>query len=187
MKYIKELMVADFILSAAPSLIHSIKDALSPRSVYSARLERISEVPLQRLRSFTYTGIFPFANHLDLREMLPQLEVLDLQLAPAPGSDILQLPDRVGKAMMEDLWSELITVYQHIASLLATFRISERNMPHLKKFICRDSKIVNLEAELDEVFVPLCLPVWAEIELGVFTRLRGSADLEEYQNVSWAD
>ncbi|KAI7548402.1 hypothetical protein KC331_g4427 [Hortaea werneckii] len=186
--FLKAYGTYEYFERGPPSLIYSIKDCLAPRPIYSAHAQRISTVPLQNLRSFTYTGIFPFANHLDFRELLPQLEELDLQLAPEPGSNILQEPARVGKAQMEDLWSELITVYQHVAALLGTFHITARNVPRLKKFVCRDSKIANLQEELDEVFVPLCLPVWAEYEVGVFSRLKGGIDeVEEYRNISWAD
>ena len=185
--FLKAYGTYEYFERGPPSLIYSIKDSLAPRPIYNSNAQRISEVPLQGLRVFKYTGIFPFANHLDFRELLPQLEELELQLAPEPGSNILQDPARVGKAQMEDVWSELITVYQHLASLLSTMRISERNVPRLKRFTCRDSRIVNLREELDEVFVPLCLPVWAEYEDGTFIRLKDSADVPEYANVSWAD
>jgi len=175
--FLKAYGTYEYFERGPPSLIYSIKDCLSPRPTFSPHA-RISDVPLTSLGHLTYTGIFPFASHLEsFRELLPQLEVLDLQLAPEPASNILTESDRVGKAQLEDCWSELMSIYQSLASLLASFRISERSVPSLKKFICRDSKILALQEELDEVFIPLCLPVWGEYEPGVFTRLAMSADV----------
>ncbi|KAK5124602.1 hypothetical protein LTR85_001315 [Meristemomyces frigidus] len=173
--FLKAYGTYEYFERGPPSLIYSIKDSLSPRPIFSPHA-RISHVPLASLRSLTYTGIFPFANHLDFRELLPQLEELDMQLAPEPASNILNERERVGKAQLEDCWRELTSIYQGLASLLATFRISERNMPRLKKFVCRDSKIPALLEELDEVFMPLCLPVWVEREPGAFTRQAMSAE-----------
>ncbi|KAK5136552.1 hypothetical protein LTR08_002896 [Meristemomyces frigidus] len=173
--FLKAYGTYEYFERGPPSLIYSIKDSLSPRPIFSPHA-RISDVPLASLRRLTYTGIFPFANHLDFGELLPQLEELDMQLAPELSSNILSHPRRVGKAQLEDCWSELVSVYQGLAGLLATFRISERNVPRLKKFVCRDSQIPALLDELDEIFMPLCLPVWAECEPGVFTRLTASAD-----------
>ncbi|KAK5114113.1 hypothetical protein LTR62_002682 [Meristemomyces frigidus] len=159
-----------------PSLIYSLKDCLSPRPTYNASMRRVSSTPLASLRKFTYTAIFPFATHLDFRELLPQLEELDLQLAPLQEEGILNDPARVGKAELADCWEELGSVYRKLVSQIATYRISERSMPFLKRFVCRDVVRELLREELDEIFIPLCLPVWAEMERGVFARIRGSAD-----------
>lgn len=182
--FLKAYGTYEYFERGPPSVIYSIKDSLSPRPIFSPHA-RISEVPLASLRTLTYTGIFPFANHSDFRELLPQLEELDMQLAPEPASNILNERDRVGKADMQDCWSELILVYQGLASLLATFRISERNLPRLKRFVCRDSKITALQEELDEVFIPLCLPVWVEYEPGVFTRQAMSAEGHGSIDTTW--
>lgn len=157
-------------------MVYSIKDCLTPRPTYGANVQRLSDTPLTHLKRLTYIGIFPFANHLDFRELLPQLEELDLQLAPLLESRILDDPVRVGKAQLDDCYSELMTIYQNLAAQLATFRITERNVPHFKKVVCRDMVRKALQDDLDEVFIPLCLPVWAEYERGVFQRLRMSAE-----------
>ncbi|KAK4539771.1 hypothetical protein LTR36_010359 [Oleoguttula mirabilis] len=182
--FLKAYGTYEYFERGPPSLIYSIKDSLSPRPIFSPHA-RISDVPLASLRSLTYTGIFPFANHLDFRELLPQLEELDMQLAPEPASNILNERDRVGKAELQDCWSELISIYQGLAILLATFRISERNVPRLKKFVCRDSKIIALQEELDEVFIPLCLPVWVQREPGLFTRQAMSAEGHASVDMIW--
>lgn len=182
--FLKAYGTYEYFERGPPSLIYSIKDSLSPRPIYSPHA-RISDVPLASLRSFTYIGIFPFANHIDFRELLPQLEELDLQLAPGVDSDILNQPSRVGKAMLEDCWSELVSVYQSAANFLATYRLNERNAPNLKKFVCRDCLIPALRAELDDVFIMLCLPVWAEYETGVFRRLAMNADVHGGGGGDW--
>ncbi|KAH9831306.1 F-box-like [Teratosphaeria destructans] len=171
--FLKAYGTYEYFERGPPSLIYSIKDSLSPRPIFNAIAQRISHTPLGSLRNLTYTGIFPFANHLNLEELLPQLEELDLQLAPAPDDPILKQPERVGKAELADCWSELVAIYGDIAGQLASFRINETT--RLKKFVCRDSQIADLRNELDEVFICLCLPVWAEYEPGVFKRLVASA------------
>lgn len=131
--------------------------------------------PLPSLRSFAYTAILPFANHCDFRPLLPHLQVLDIQIAPTPESNILHDPKRVGKAELEDCWQELITAYRLITRPFRTFDISSDGKPGLQKFVCRDKRIRALADDLDEEFVGLCLPVWVEDPIGVFTRLAPSA------------
>jgi hypothetical protein len=176
--FLKAYGTYEYFERGPPTLLYSIKDCLTPRPTYSTSLERVSDVPLASLKKLTYIGIFPFANHLDFRELLPQLEELDLQLAPVVGSHILDDPGRVGKADLQDCWSELLIVYQDLVGQLATFRISERTVPHLKRVICRDIEWKALREELDEIFVPLCMPVWCEQSLGRYLRLKGSADVD---------
>ena len=48
--------------------------------------------------------------------------------------------------------------------------MSEESFPRLKRFVCRDSQIAGIKDDLDEIFTPLCLPVWAEMQPGVFVR-----------------
>jgi hypothetical protein len=183
--FLKAYGTYEYFERGPPSLIYSIKDSLSPRPIFDANAQRISPTPLASLRKLTYTAIFPFSNHLDFRDLLPQLEELDLQLAPSLDSNILSQPGRVGKAELEDCWAELVSVYSNLASQLATYRISERNLPRLKKFVCRDSKIPALQEELDEVFVHLCLPVWVEYQVGEFGRVKMDAELPEGMGFDW--
>ena len=170
--FLKAYGTYEFFEHGPPSLVYSIKDCVSPRPSYGIGLRRISNTPLASLRSFTYTAIFPFAGHLDFRELIPQLEVLDLQLAPGAESSILESKDRIGKADMHHCWSELMSTYRSLAFLLNTFSISASNCPKLKRFVCRDCRIPGLQEELDDIFMPLCLPVWAEYARGEFQRLR---------------
>lgn len=129
------------------------------------------------LRSLTYTAIFPFANHLDFLNLLPQLETLDLQFAPDPQSGILDDRKRFGRVELQDCWQELISGYHDVATTISTFRMSKEVFPRLKTFICRDAKIPALKEDLGHIFTPLCLPVWAEYEDGIFTRIADSAEL----------
>ncbi|KAF2173053.1 hypothetical protein M409DRAFT_17003 [Zasmidium cellare ATCC 36951] len=152
-----------------PSLIYSIKDCVSSNR-RAWRPHSQSCMDLSALKSFTYTAILPFANHCDFRGLLPYIDELDIKLAPDPTSGILQDKDRVGKAELEDCWSEFFHAYRAITKPFRTFEIRKDGTPKLKKFICRDVSTPALVYELDEEFVPLCLPVWAEMEPGVFVR-----------------
>lgn len=183
--FLKAYGTYEYFERGPPSLIYSIKDSISPYQNFDAYAQRISRTPLLALRKLTYTAIFPFANHIDFHDLLPQLEELDLQLAPDVDSDILTQPERVGKAELQDCWSELCSIYQNIVSQIATFRISEANMPRLKRFVCRDSNIAALRNDLDEIFTPLCLPVWVENLPGEFTRIAMNADVMGTQPLDW--
>ena len=181
--FLKAYGTYEFFERGPPSLVYSIKDCFKPRRQLAGRsLERY---PLPALRSFTYTAIFPFSNHADFVDMLPYLEKLDVQYAPNPQSGILDDKDRTGKAELQDCWQELYSAYHDLSTAISTYRMSEAKFPKIKKFICRDSRISNLHEELDEIFTPLCLPVWAEIEPGVFTRLAMSPRLPEGNDTLW--
>lgn len=169
--FLKAYGTYEYFERGPPSLISSIKNSLRPTDMLHRNDGQVPQpYGLQSLRSFTYTAIFPFANHLDLRGFLPYLEELDIQIAPDPQSGILDDKKRTGKAQLEDCWSELMGVYHSVAAHLATFRILEGSSPRLKRFTCRDSRIAALERDLDDVFILLCLPVWVEMEPGFFTR-----------------
>lgn len=182
--FLKAYGTYEYFERGPPSLVYSIKDCFTPRPTYGANAQRLSQAPLASVRKFTYTAIFPFATHLDFRELLPQLEEIDLQLGPPLWSQILNDPGRVGKAELEDCWSELIHIYRALAEQLATFSISKSNAPRLKRIVCRDMARSALQEDLDEIFIPLCLPVWCETTPGVFDRLLDSAaDEPAYQGL----
>ena len=160
----------EFFERGPPSLVHSIKLCFYPDSHPDhRRADRVRRFPA--LRSFTYTGIFPFSNHASFFEMLPHLEELDVQYAPDPQSGILDDKERTGKAELQDCWQELVSAYHDLSTEISTFGMSEARFPKLKRVVCRDFRIRALQEELDEIFTPLCLPVWAEVERGVFERL----------------
>ena len=186
--FLKAYGTYEYFERGPPSLVYSIKRCLLPEA-HLTHLNTLSHPPrglrsLSALRSFTYTGIFPFSNHANFAEMLPYLEELDVSYAPDPQSGILDDKERTGKAELMDCWQELISAYHDLATTICTIRMSETSFPRLKKFICRDKRIPALQDELDEVFTPLCLPVWAEIEPGEFTRLATSPRLPESNDLS---
>lgn len=171
--FLKAYGTYEFFERGPPSLVYSIGQTLTTRK--QRRIWPEIAAPTERfpssLRSFTYTGIFPFSNHADFRIILPYLEELDVQFAPDPQSGILDDKERTGKAELQDCWQELVSAYHDIAMTIGTFQMGRFRFPKLKKFICRDVKILALQEDLDEIFTPLCLPVWGEYERGVFTRL----------------
>lgn len=159
-----------------PSLVPSIAMEVEETSIL-ARVGQADHLSFGSIRSFTYTAIFPFSNHLDFLGLLRQLETLDLQFAPDPQSGILDDRERTGKAELQDCWQELISAYHDVATTISTFRMTREEFPNLKTFICRDMSIPALKDDLDHIFTPLCLPVWAEYEAGVFSRIADKAVL----------
>jgi hypothetical protein len=171
--FLKAYGTYEFFERGPPSLVYSIGQTLTSRHHWRKWNDPGAAVYDSEglLRSFTYTGIFPFANHADFRHILPHLEELDVQFAPDPQSGILDDKARTGKAELQDCWQELFSAYLHIANTIATFQLLPYfAFPKLKKFVCRDVRIAALKEDLDEIFTPLCLPVWAEYEDGCFTR-----------------
>ena len=173
--FLRAYCTYEFFERGPPSLIRSINSHVfvkDRRGFYHAR------PALHNLRSFTYTAIFPFANHMDSLGLLPQLETLDLQFAPDPESmDILDDTARTGRVELQDCWQEVISGYHDIATAISTFRMSKEAFPRLKEFRCQDLKNVPaLQEDLDQIFTPLCLPVWAEYEPGMFKRIADKAE-----------
>lgn len=148
-----------------PSLIYSIKQCFKPYT--HQLLGPVGVRVLPAVRSFTYTGIFPFANHVDFLDMLHDLDELNCQFAPDIGSTILDDKSRVGRAELEDCWQELFSAYYAISSALAT---SNGICKNVRKFICVDKRIEGIQDDLDELFMPMCLPRWTEPKPGVFDR-----------------
>ena len=173
--FLKAYGTYEFFERGPPSLVYSIKQCLEPVSHHGKGHMGARSLP--KLCSFTYTAIFPFSNHADFVDMLPHLEELDLQLAPDPQSGILDDKERIGKAQLQDCWQELLSAYHDLAMAMNTFRMSRTTFEKLKNFVCRDSRIPALREELDEVFTPLCLPVWVEAKPGEFDRVAMSPQL----------
>lgn len=170
--FLKAYGTYEFFEHGPPSIIDSISPSFKPSA------EKGFRPPLPALRSLKYTAIFPFANHIGfLLGMLPQLETVDLQFAPDPQSGILDDKARTGRAVLQDCWQELISGYHDVATAISTFSMSKEAFPRLKTFICRDVRIPALKEDLDHIFTPLCLPVWAEYEDGIFTRIADKAEL----------
>lgn len=171
--FLKAYGTYEFFERGPPSLVYSIGQTLTSRNHWGKWRDGrpFTQTLKSQVRSFTYTGIFPFSNHADFRMMLPHLEELDVQFAPDPQSGILDDKSRTGKAELQDCWQELFSAYHDIAMTIGTFQMTLYHFPLLRKFVCRDVRIAALKEDLDEIFTPLCLPVWGEYEDGVFTRL----------------
>ncbi|CAK3888072.1 Hypothetical predicted protein [Lecanosticta acicola] len=167
--FLKAYGTYEYFERGPPSLIFSIKSCIASNTQDSpSRPKRRTK--LEHLRSVTYTALLPFAGHLDFRAFLPYIDELDVMIAPGPDSNILNDKSRVGKAELADCWQEFSSAYHVITRPFRTFDIQPDGMPKLQRFVCRDLWLPALQEDLDHVFVPLCLPVWAEMEPGVFVR-----------------
>ena len=166
--FLKAYGTYEFFERGPPSIVYSLKQCLAP--IDSPRNPFIGIRALPALRSFTYTAIFPFSNHAVLHDLIQYVEILDVQFAPDPRSNILDDKARTGKAELEDCWAELFALYSHLASTLCTHDMWASDFPQFRKLNCRDSRIPALRPELDEIFTPLCLPTWVEFQPGEFTR-----------------
>jgi hypothetical protein len=194
--FLKAYGTYEFFERGPPSLVYSIKDSIirnrpQPEATWTARKPPTSRRPLSSLTSLDYTAVFPFANHADFSPILHQITHLSLQLAPDAESNILNDRARLGKADLADCWTELLTTYAELVAPLASVRRpnvavagdpnsftgdftwdTSRRGVAVRKLEALDFRIKAMQEELDELFVPLCLPVWVEAEPGVFSRLQ---------------
>jgi hypothetical protein len=193
--FLKAYGTYEFFERGPPSLVYSIKDSIirnrpQPEATWSASKPPTSRRPLSSLTSLDYTAVFPFANHADFSPILHQITHLTLQLAPDAQSNILNDRARLGKADLADCWTELLTTYAELVAPLASVRRpivaagggpnsftgeftwdTSRRGVAVRKLEALDFRIKAMQEELDELFIPLCLPVWVEAEAGVFSRL----------------
>ena len=193
--FLKAYGTYEFFERGPPSVVYSIKDSIirnspQPERTWTASKPPTSTRPLSSLESLDYTAIFPFANHADFSPILHQISSLSLQLAPDAQSNILNDRARLGKADLADCWTELLTTYAELVAPLASVRRhsvavgdldtftgdftwdTSRRGVAVRRLEARDFRIKAMQDELDELFVPLCLPVWIEAAAGVFSRLQ---------------
>ena len=190
--FLKAYGTYEFFERGPPSLVYSIKDSIirRPRRTSISNQNHHSDAftvqPLWNLTSLDYTAIFPFSNHADFSSILHQLSHISLQLAPGAESNILNDRVRLGKADLADCWSELLTIYAQLVEPLASVRRptgANANMYDgdftwdtnwqdvtVRKLVAMDFRIKAMHDDLDELFTPLCLPIWVESPAGVFTR-----------------
>jgi hypothetical protein len=178
--FLKAYGTYEFFERGPPSLVYSIKDSIVNRPRRAQ--------PLWNLTSLDYTAIFPFSNHADFSSILHQISHLSLQLAPGAESNILNDRVRLGKADLADCWTELLTTYAQLVEPLASVRrpVSAGEVDAyggefswdtnwhdvaVRKLVALDFRIKAMQDDLDELFTPLCLPVWVETPAGVFTRM----------------
>lgn len=194
--FLKAYGTYEFFERGPPSLVYSIKDSVirnrpQPEATRTASEPSTPRRPLWALKSLDYTAVFPFANHADFSPILHQISSLSLQLAPDAQSNILNDRARLGKADLADCWTELLTTYAELIAPLASVRRpavdtgggtnyftgdftwdTSRRGVAVRKLEAMDFRIKAMREELDELFVPLCLPVWVEASVGVFSRLQ---------------
>jgi hypothetical protein len=200
--FLKAYGTYEFFERGPPSLVYSIKDSITsrPRQAQKSSQDRNNDAslapPLWNLTRLDYTAIFPFSNHADFSSILHQISHLSLQLAPSAESNILNDRVRLGKADLADCWTELLTTYAQLVEPLASARrpvamFASASDTYSGEFVwgtnwhdiamrrleAMDFRIKGMQDELDELFTPLCLPVWVETPAGTFTRM-----LEESTN-----
>lgn len=196
--FLKAYGTYEFFERGPPSIVYSIKDSIIRRTRQRAGSSTVVPnsngafivQPLWNLSSLDYTAIFPFSNHADFSSILHQISRLSLQLAPDADSNILNDRVRLGKADLADCWTELLTTYAQLVEPLASVRrplIVQSGGEELyggeftwdtnwhdvsvRKLEALDFRIKAMHDDLDELFTPLCLPVWVETPTGVFTRM----------------
>ena len=108
---LKAYTTYEYFLRRTPSLLGTIH----------ARKSSIADSMLANLRSFTFTAIFPFYNHVDeiLKSVkkMRRLKVLRTKICPEPHSTVLADEiDAAGSHIdVNDPWNELDTAYSLVA------------------------------------------------------------------------
>lgn len=97
------------------------------------------------LRTFSYTAIFPFCNHVELvlevLVMMRHLRCLSMQLAPEESNNILETEQR-SSMDLSDPWMELENSYALIADTVC------KSMKSLTEFRTRDYRLEWMQTEL---------------------------------------
>ncbi len=171
--FLKAYGTYEYFEHGPPSLIASISQCFQISHRLQTTMALESTASLSRLRSFTYTGIFPFSHHVNFDGMLSRLEELDVRFAPDVESGLLDDKERIGRAQLQDCWQELMDAHLRLANALRTYDGAENCT--VKKFTCGDFRIAGIAEELDDTYVTLCLPTWADLGMGVpgqFHRLK---------------
>lgn len=153
----------EYFLSRVPSVVGEWGFQLNPQEFPPAHLSAM----LGRLTSFSYTAIFPFYNHvklvLDSLSVMPNLQVLSVQLAPEEHNHVLEMEQR-GSLDPNDPWTELSTSYSLIG-----FEV--RNKESLVEFQSRDFAFEAIREELAlELDANLGDTNWAPEGNGVWRR-----------------
>lgn len=123
----------------------------SPRMLYLILMRLAKEVEsCCNITSFSFTGVFPFATNVTsiIRALhrIPTLRNVTFQLAPGPENNLLNQPDRMGRAQSGDLWLEWTESYKVIASYLGVFDFGDG-----AEFRSRDCTSETLTRDVEEI------------------------------------
>lgn len=133
----------EYFLSRVPSVIGEWGAQLAPQEPPSLELS----ATLHGLTYFSYTAVFPFYNHvklvLDALASMPELRVLEMQLAPDANNHITETEQR-GSMDPNDPWMELATSYSLIG-----FEVNAKHS--LVEFRSGDFHLDAIRSELSQI------------------------------------
>lgn len=120
----------EYFLSRIPSVLGEWGSQLDPREPPPSRLVDM----VHGLRSFSYTAVFPFYNHvklvLDVLALMPNVEEFGVKLVPDEDNHVLEQEQR-GSLDPNDPWTELLTSYNLAAAAVGA-------IDSLREVRCRD-------------------------------------------------
>lgn len=120
----------EYFLSRIPSVLGEWGSQLDPREPPPSRLVDM----VHGLRSFSYTAVFPFYNHvklvLDVLALMPNVEEFGVKLIPDEDNRVLEQEQR-GSLDPNDPWTELLTSYNLVAAAVG-------KIDSLQEVRCRD-------------------------------------------------
>ncbi|KAF1352867.1 hypothetical protein EJ07DRAFT_168615 [Lizonia empirigonia] len=123
----------------------------SPKMLYLILMRLAKEVEICcNITSFSFTGVFPFATNITsiIRALhrIPTLRNITFQLAPGSENDLLNQPERMGRAQSGDFWLEWTESYKVIASYLGVFDFADG-----AEFRSRDCTSDTLTRDVSEI------------------------------------
>jgi len=122
----------------------------SPKMLYLILLRLAKEAEnCCNIRSFSFFSVFPFSSNVTTvfwaLYKVPTLKRIQLRLSPGPENDLLNSPERMGRAQASDVWLEWNESYKIIASFLGAYDFEDDS-----EFISADCEQPSLAHEVDE-------------------------------------
>lgn len=126
----------EYHLKQPPMIIHQL----------IARFVRDTD-SCSNIRSVSFVGVFPFSSHvaavLRALKRLRTVMQYEFQISPGPENDLLDSPERLGKAQLSDLWLEFHGSYRMITNFL-------KLLPGGGRFVSKDCAKPRLKEEVED-------------------------------------
>lgn len=159
---LKAYTTYEYFLKRTPSLLGTLH----------ARKSTIADSMFAGLRSFTFTAIFPFYNHVheilkSVRKMR-RLQLLQMKICPEPHSTVLadEIDAAGGHIDVNDPWNEFDTAYGLIAHTVLFLSIEGR----LEEFRVDDVKMSGIRETLESTITDRLQESWIYRGDGIWVR-----------------
>lgn len=161
---LKAYTTYEYFLRRTPSLMATLHSTKSTEA----------DLMFARLKSFSFTAIFPFYNHVDeilksVRKM-KHLRTLSLMLCPEPQSRVLEdeIEDAKGHLDVNDPWNEFDTAYMLVSHTVVALTVEGE----LHELRIDDVKMEGIRDNLETLISSKLQEWWSYEGRGIWRRKR---------------